>query len=174
MARVFVGIGSNVGDRLAHLALARRGLAQLADTTLVGLSPVYETDPVGPIPQGKYLNAAAEIHTHLTHIRLLEALRRIEQLAGREAIDQRTKWGPRTLDLDLLLYDQQVIRSDQLVIPHPQMHDRWFVIKPLYDLDPNLVHPVLLVTIGQLLQRLPTYDQALANPINQSSGSQAP
>ena len=154
MARVFIGIGSNVADRSAHVALARRELAALPRTRLEAFSPVYETDPVGPIPQGKYLNAAARLETGLDPYDLLDALGAIERAAGRDRRSPQTRWAPRTLDLDILMYDQRVISSDELVVPHPMMHDRWFVLKPLADLDPHAVHPVLQMTVGELLRYL--------------------
>lgn len=152
MARVFIGIGSNVGDRHAHLALTRRALGALPDTRVVGFSEAYETEPVGPVEQGKFLNAAAEIETSLSPQQLLTQLHAIEQQAGRPPEQHRVKWGPRPLDLDILWYDGQVIRTGSLEVPHPRMHERWFVLKPLADLDPNLLHPQLGKTVGQLLE----------------------
>ena len=152
MARVFIGIGTNVGDREANIALARRELAELPATRLTGFSEIYETAPVGPIQQGRFLNAAAQLQTELGPIELLDELRRIEHLAGRTPEAKREKWGPRTLDLDILLWDRRVISHDRLVVPHPLMHERWFVLKPLCDLDPTAVHPVLETTVGQLLE----------------------
>jgi 2-amino-4-hydroxy-6-hydroxymethyldihydropteridine diphosphokinase len=154
MARVFVGIGSNVGDREGYIELARRGLAAIPRTRLVAMSPVYETEPVGPVPQGSFLNAAAELETDLEPFELLRAMREVERAAGREPPDQRMKWGPRTLDLDILLYGERVLSHDDLVVPHPLMHERWFVLKPLADLDPSVVHPLLEMTVGDLLEYL--------------------
>ena len=151
MARVFIGIGSNLGDREAHVRLAHKRLAKLPQTSHVALSPVYETEPVGPVPQDKFLNAAVELDTTLAPESLLDALGAIEAEGERPPHEQRIKWGPRTLDLDILLYDQHVISSDSLVVPHPMMHERWFVLKPLADLDATVVHPVLQMTIGELL-----------------------
>jgi len=141
-------------DREAHLDLARRRLAQMDQTSLIAFSPAYETDPVGPIPQGRFLNAVAELDTTLEPEPLMRSLREIETESGRPATGQRVKWGPRTLDLDILLYDQQVISGDDLVVPHPMMHERWFVLKPLCDLDPRAVHPLLQMTVGELLKYL--------------------
>ena len=152
MTRVFIGIGSNVGDRRGHIELARRELAKLERTELRGFSPVYETEPVGPVAQGAYLNAAAELETRLDPFELLDGLAAIERQAGRLPQDKRVKWGPRTLDLDILLYGDRVISGDELVVPHPMMHERWFVLKPLTDLDPGAVHPLLEMTVGDLLK----------------------
>lgn len=154
MARVFIGIGSNLGDRQAHMELARQQLAQLPDTQLIAFSTIIETQPVSHIPQGKYLNAAAELRTSLSPLELHKALVHIESLAGRPSLSTRLKWGPRTLDLDILLYDDRIISSGPLMVPHPLMHERQFVLKPLAELDPNLVHPILEMTIGELLHYL--------------------
>lgn len=153
MPRVFVAIGTNLGDRHAHVRFAQHALDRLAQTRVIALSQVYETEPIGLAPQGKYLNAVALVETGLVPHRLLDALQRIEYQAGRQPQALRAKWGPRTLDLDILLYDRRVICSDQLVVPHPMMHRRWFVLKPLADLDPTAMHPLLDMTVGQLLAR---------------------
>jgi len=154
MALVFIGIGSNVGDRAAYMRLAQKRLAGLDRTHLVAVSKVYETEPVGPVDQGKYLNAVAKLDTQLDPYELLDALDVIEQEAGRLPRDERVKWGPRTLDLDILLYGSRVISSDELVVPHPMMHERWFVLQPLADLDAAVVHPLLEMTVGELLSYL--------------------
>ena len=152
MARAFIGVGSNLGDRQATLASARQALSRLPQTTLTDWSNVYETEPVGPVEQGKYLNAAAALETALEPAVLLGHLSEIEQRSGRSPQDQRIKWGPRTLDLDVLLFDDLVVSEDDLVIPHPLMHERWFVLKPLADLDAGAVHPLLEMTVGELLK----------------------
>lgn len=155
MARVYVAMGSNLGDRQKRLEAAHAALDALPRTRCLRLSPVYETAAVGgPAGQRDYLNAVAELETSLAARDLLERLQRIEQEAGREPVDQRVRWGPRVLDLDLLLYDDAIIREKGLSVPHPRMHERWFVLKPLTDLAPNLVHPVLGRTIRDLLEQL--------------------
>lgn len=154
MARVFIGLGSNVGDRQAHLEQARAALAALPGTRLVAFSPVYETDPVGPVEQGPFLNAVAELATSLEPAVLRSALVAIETRAGREPVELRQRWGPRTLDLDLLLYDDQVIDTPELSVPHPRLHERVFVLRPLCDLAPEVVHPTLGVTMRELLERM--------------------
>ena len=154
MTEVFVGIGSNVGDRTATIAFARQALDELSQTALVDMSPVYETEPVGPIPQGSYLNAVARLQTSLDPELLLAAMEAIEHQAGRVAPAHRVKWGPRSLDLDILLFGHRIIRNGRLVVPHPRMHERWFVLRPLVDVDPNAHHPVLNATAEQLLAKV--------------------
>ena len=152
MVKAYIGVGSNLGDRETHVRNAEEALTKLPHTQLVAFSPIYENDADSPIPQGPFLNAAAEVHTELHPQDLHEALQEIERRSGRQRADQRVKWGPRTLDLDLLLYGQEVISTDALIVPHPMMHDRWFVLKPLSDLAPNAVHPLLQMTVGSLLK----------------------
>jgi dihydroneopterin aldolase/2-amino-4-hydroxy-6-hydroxymethyldihydropteridine diphosphokinase len=130
--RAFFALGSNLGDRWAYL---RQGLASLPD--VVRVSRVYETEPVGgPEGQGPYLNMVAELRTRLAPEELLEAARRAEAAAGRERAE---RWGPRTLDVDLLLYGDQRISTSELEVPHPRMWERAFVLVPLSDLAPELV-----------------------------------
>jgi 2-amino-4-hydroxy-6-hydroxymethyldihydropteridine diphosphokinase len=163
-ATTYIGLGSNVGDRAGHIRAARHALEALPATRLLAFSPVYETNPVGPIPQGRYLNAAAGLETALAPLDLLAHLTAIEQAAGRPPHPHRIPWGPRTLDLDLLLYDQRVITTAELSIPHPRMHERWFVLRPLADIAPHAVHPVLGQTIRDLLHRLPDAAATGAKP----------
>ncbi|MDP8991801.1 MAG: 2-amino-4-hydroxy-6-hydroxymethyldihydropteridine diphosphokinase [Actinomycetota bacterium] len=133
--RAFLGLGSNLGDRWAHL---RAGVAGVPD--LVGASPVYETAPVGGPPgQGPFLNAVVELDTDLGPRQLLEVCRALEQAAGR---DRAERFGPRTLDVDVLLVGDLVVDESDLTVPHPRMWERAFVLVPLADLAPDLVpHP---------------------------------
>jgi len=149
----YIGIGSNLGDREAHLALARQDLGVLPRTRLTSFSGVYETAPVGPSGQGLYLNAAAELETSLDPVALFGHLQQIERRAGRE---RRRRWEARTLDLDVLLYGGLVVRTTDLEVPHPRLHQRWFALRPLCDLAPDLVHPVLGRSLQQILSDLPT------------------
>ena len=149
MARAYIAIGSNLGDRSAHIALARSQLARLPRTRLITFSRTYETDPLGPPGQGKYLNAAAVLETELQPVELLDGLRDIERQAGRQ---RREKWAARTLDLDLLLYDEQIIDTPDLKVPHPHMHERRFVLEPLAEIAPGAVHPQLNRTVRRLLE----------------------
>jgi 2-amino-4-hydroxy-6-hydroxymethyldihydropteridine diphosphokinase len=132
LRRAFVALGSNLGDRWAHL---RGGLAQLPD--VVAVSPVYETVPVGGPPgQPRYLNLVAELRTPATPRDLLGAAQRAEVAAGRT---REARWGPRTLDVDILLVGELVVDEADLQVPHPRMWERGFVLVPLADLAPELV-----------------------------------
>lgn len=134
--RVFIGLGSNLDEPKTQLAQALKGLSKLGE--LVLLSPIYRSKAVGPGQQPDYLNAVAELLTHLSAEDLLQELHKIEakQLRVREL-----RWGPRTIDLDILLFDDAQIYSEQLTIPHPQLCHRNFVIFPLCDIAPDLILP---------------------------------
>ncbi len=137
--RVFVGLGANLGDPQATLARAVKELAELPRTRLVAVSPLYRSAPMDA--QGPdFVNAVVELGTALTPRELLLALQSIEQAHGRE---RPYHHAPRTLDLDLLLYGQRIVRDPDLVVPHPRLHERAFVLRPLADLAPDLVHPAL-------------------------------
>lgn len=150
--RAYVGLGSNLGDRTAHLLLGLSALSRLPDTHLLRLSPIYETEPVGP-SQPPYLNLVAELETELPPRALLGEMLRIERAQGRE---RRERWGPRTLDLDLLLYGDLVLKEEDLEVPHPRLHQRAFVLVPLLDLLPEGRHPLLGQSFRELLASLDT------------------
>jgi len=148
--RAYVGLGSNLGDRAAYLLLGLSALSRLPKTHLLRLSPVYETAPVGP-PQPPYLNMVAELETELSPKGLLAEMLRVEKALGRE---RRERWGPRTLDLDLLLYGDLVLEEEGLSVPHPRLHERAFVLVPLLDLLPEGRHPLLGQSFAELLASL--------------------
>ena len=135
MTRAFLGIGSNVGDRLAHLQLAVDVLQTVPGVVLVAASPVYETDPVGGPVQDDFLNAVLAIDTSLEPYGLLLVAQAVERAARRVRTEH---WGPRTLDVDILLFGDVQLNEPELTIPHPWMHERAFVLAPLHDLDPAL------------------------------------
>ncbi len=135
---VFVGIGSNLGDRVAHVTFASRELARLPRTRLVSVSPWFSSAPVGPGAQGDYLNGVAELRSSLSPDALLQHLQRIEKAAGRV---RTQRWGARTLDLDLLLHGQHRRQSMRLTLPHPRIAERNFVVFPLCELAPSLRLP---------------------------------
>jgi len=144
----YLALGSNLGDRARSLSTALRRLAGHPDVDLLEVSSVYETDPVGPPPQGAYYNAAAKLRTRLTPLTLLAFFQRIEAESGR--VRNGTRNAARTLDLDLLLYGQEQIGEPGLVVPHPRMQERSFVLEPLAELAPRLQHPALGATIAEL------------------------
>jgi 2-amino-4-hydroxy-6-hydroxymethyldihydropteridine diphosphokinase len=133
----FIGLGSNLGDREGNL---RAALARLAELGEVRASSFRETDPVGVTDQPKFLNAAAELSTDLPARDLLDALLAIERDLGRDRAREE-RWGPRTLDLDLLLYGDDVIDEPGLTVPHPRLAERRFVLEPLHELAPGLLLP---------------------------------
>jgi len=153
MARVFIGIGSNEGDRLANISQAVQRLGSIPGIRVIQMATIYETQPVGGPPQPEFLNTVVELDTALSPHELLRLVKTLEQQLGRLAAAQR--WGPRRIDLDILVYDDQVIQEPQLVIPHAQLHTRRFVLEPLAQLAPELIHPVLGQTIAELLAHLP-------------------
>ncbi len=137
-ADAYIGLGSNLDDPEEQLRSAVLSLQQLPDTTIVRVSSFYRTKPVGPEGQPDYINAVASLHTGLTARQLLEHMQAIENNHGRI---RNTHWGPRTLDLDLLLYDSDIIKEDDLTVPHPEMHKRGFVLFPLCEIAPEISVP---------------------------------
>lgn len=154
--RVFVALGSNLGDRRAHLAEAVRRLGQLAGTTVVAVAPVLETPAMlpseDPTPQPDYLNTVAELRTTLEPLPLLRALKALEQDLGRVVT---TRWAPRVIDLDLVLYGARVLSTDELTVPHPGLATRRFVLEPLCALAPELTHPLGGQRLAELLGSVP-------------------
>jgi len=153
MAIACLGLGSNLGDRRARIDAALAALrADPAVRSVVASDPV-ETDPVGGPPgQGRFLNAAARIETDLAPHDLLAVLKRIERDLGRA--EGGPRWGPRTIDLDLLLYDDLRLETADLVVPHPRFRERRFVLEPLAEVAPDAVDPVTGLTVRALLARL--------------------
>ncbi len=137
--RAYIGIGSNLNDPVAQVQQAISALQTLPDTTLVSTSSLYSGTPMGPADQPDYINAVAGIDTCLSASELLQAMNRIEERQGR--VRQGVQWGPRTLDLDLLLYGDSSIDTPGLTVPHPGMHERDFVIVPLAEIAGNLAIP---------------------------------
>lgn len=152
MTRAFIGLGSNQGDSHQQLDQALTALAELPRSVLIRCSPRYWTAPVGDTDQADFLNAVAELDTALEPQDLLRRMQRIEDDLGRER-DPDRRWGPRTIDLDLLLFGHAVIRNAELVVPHPRMARRAFVLKPLADLVPRLEVPGM-ARVAELLDGL--------------------
>lgn len=148
----FLGLGANLGEPTATLRAAREALAGLPDTRLLACSSLYRTTPVGgPADQPDYLNAVVALATTLPPARLFARCLAVEECFGRR---REERWGPRTLDIDLLLFDGLVLDTPGLVVPHPRLHQRRFVLEPLCELAPRLSHPVLGVSLDRLLAEL--------------------
>ncbi len=147
--QIFIGAGSNLGDRAASIDQAKVLLAK-AGIVIVGSSPVYETPALTRLgaKMPDFLNAVLEVRTDLAPLELLDTLESVERTMGRQ---HKGDWAPRTIDLDLLLYGDMVLQSPRLILPHPGMADRWFVLKPLADLAPDVMHPLKKKTIKELL-----------------------
>lgn len=148
----YVALGSNLGDREAQLKQAIETLRAQSGIRVAAVSTLYETAPVGPPPQGPYLNAAVRLRTRLAPRVLLARLLEIERAAGR--VRGGPRWSARRLDLDLLLHGSLVIDQPGLCVPHPRLHERAFVLEPLAELAPALVHPRLGIRIDELARRV--------------------
>lgn len=150
--QVFLSFGSNLGDRLSFIRAGLSALEEYPGIRIIKISDIIRTEPYGGVEQGDFLNGVLELETLLTPEELLELLHQIEAAAGRERV---IHWGPRTLDLDILFYDKLVLEEKDLVIPHIDLQNRYFVLKPMAEIAPHFRHPVLGSTMIQLLQQLP-------------------
>jgi 2-amino-4-hydroxy-6-hydroxymethyldihydropteridine diphosphokinase len=149
--QVYIGIGSNVGNKRDNFFEAVTRLAKLPDTKVIKESSLYESEPLGDAKEW-YINGAVEIETKFKPEMLLEKFKNIERAMGRKKVKKR--WGARIIDLDILLYDSAVVKKKNLRIPHPEMTSRKFVLIPLSEIAPQAVHPELGVTISELLFKL--------------------
>lgn len=148
----FISLGSNIGNRYDYLVKAIRLLTSYSEIELVDFSSVYETDPVGYKDQGLFLNMVMKIRTAFSAYDLLEVCLRTELELGRK---REIKWGPRTIDLDILLYNQENIETENLYIPHPRMLEREFVLIPLLEIDRDVIIPGAVRPLGHYLNQLP-------------------
>lgn len=162
MALVYIALGSNLGKRLATLERATRQLVEGGNFILVDKSPYYETDPIGPQDQPPFINSVLQLQTDLPPRELLQRLQDIERRLGRQ---RGVQWGPRTIDLDILLYDDIIVKEETLEIPHPRMHRRRFVLEPLCDIAPEVIHPLLGKTAIELLKGLDCEEATVNNTL---------
>lgn len=146
--RVFLGLGSNVGDRFGYLQKAADMVKAVPGVRVVWYSSIYETDPWGNPDQERFYNAVAEIETELSPADLLRFLKEIETRMGRTP--SIVPWSPREIDLDILLYDGLVVSNETVTVPHPHLHDRRFVLVPFREIAPEIVHPVNGMTVEEM------------------------
>jgi 2-amino-4-hydroxy-6-hydroxymethyldihydropteridine diphosphokinase len=147
----FIGLGSNMGKPLDHCREAIEYLKIIKGSHVLRCSSFYRTEPVGFLDQEWFINAVTEIRTSLAAQDLMQELQTIEGRMGRQ---KPVKWGPRIIDLDILLYGQEVILTDILTVPHPELHKRRFVLEPLYEIAPYAIHPAFGVSVAGLMERL--------------------
>ncbi|MCC3359096.1 2-amino-4-hydroxy-6-hydroxymethyldihydropteridine diphosphokinase [Bacillus sp. REN16] len=150
MNTAYIALGTNIGEREDYLHLALKAI-QDQNIKIIDFSSIYETDPVGYEDQDLFLNMVIEVDTGLSAFDLLQVLQNIELTSGRE---RKIRWGPRTLDLDILLYNRDVIETERLIVPHPRMTERAFVLVPLVEINQNLQIPAVTKSISLLLEEL--------------------
>ena len=156
----YISVGSNIGDKLANCQKGVTSLAEAGRCRILAQSRIYATEPVDYEDQDWFVNMVVKLETSLDPFHLLDHIENIQRAAGR--IQDPIRFGPRILDLDIVLYDDRVIESERLVIPHPRMHKRRFVLKPICDIDPSIIHPVLKKEMRALLKRLGDENQKVS------------
>jgi 2-amino-4-hydroxy-6-hydroxymethyldihydropteridine diphosphokinase len=147
----YLGIGSNLGDPVHQCREALREISSLKNVQVLRRSSLYRTEPVGNVSQDWFVNGVLEVRTTFTAQQLIKALQWVEQTLGRVRTE---KWGPRKIDIDILLYGQEIVGTGDLVIPHPEMHKRRFVLVPMNEIAPYVIHPLYGVSMKGLLDRL--------------------
>ena len=147
----YIGVGSNLGDKVHQCEQGLREILRVDRHRLLARSSLYKTQPLGYLDQDWFVNGAIKIETDLEPLELLRSLKEIESRLGRRETFQ---WGPRAIDLDILFFDDEAIQTGELIIPHPHLEERQFVLVPLVEIERHLVHPVLQKTVLQLLENL--------------------
>jgi 2-amino-4-hydroxy-6-hydroxymethyldihydropteridine diphosphokinase len=156
----YISVGSNLGHKLDNCRNGIAALTRTADIRFIDQSPIYRTEPVDYQDQDWFVNCVVKIETDLDPLSLLDFIKSIEHAAGR--VQDTIRFGPRVLDLDIILYDDVVLDDSRLTIPHPRMHKRRFVLKPICDIDPDINHPVLQRTMLSLLENLDEKEQRIS------------
>ncbi|OGP73412.1 MAG: 2-amino-4-hydroxy-6-hydroxymethyldihydropteridine diphosphokinase [Deltaproteobacteria bacterium RBG_16_49_23] len=146
---VYIGIGSNLGDKIAHCEKAISEILNIDRHRLLSRSSLFKTRPIGYTAQDWFVNGVIKLESDLEPHDLFRALKDVESRLGRA---ETFRWGPREIDLDILLYDDRIIQTENLQIPHPHMHERQFVLIPLVEIEPELIHPVLKKSVQNLLK----------------------
>lgn len=156
----YISVGSNIGNKLENCKKGVNLLLRSDSVTLKTQSPFYKTDPVDYLDQDWFINYVIKIETSLNPFELLNRLKSLQKDAGRP--NDAIRFGPRILDLDIILFDDAVINSENLTIPHPRMHKRRFVLKPICDIDPEIIHPVFKKNMKYLLYNMNDEEQEIA------------
>jgi len=151
MSLAYISFGSNLGNRLKNIKRGLQLVSRNRSITITKKSSLYETEPVGYENQGWFLNGVIEIETFVLPHKLLSLIKKVERIMGRK---RRIRWGPREIDLDILLYNQRCVDTPGLIIPHPRMHERGFVLVPLVEIAPRVIHPIFKKSVQQLLAKL--------------------
>lgn len=154
----YIGIGSNMGDSLGNCRQAIQAIGAKKGNRIVACSSFYLTEPVGRKDQNWFVNAVIAVRTNFSPHQLLEFLMNVEKNMGRE---RRERWGPRIVDLDILFYENLICQENNLQIPHPEIAKRRFVLLPLKDIAPHLIHPILGKTVSNLLDELPPGEKVI-------------
>jgi 2-amino-4-hydroxy-6-hydroxymethyldihydropteridine diphosphokinase len=148
VVQVFLGLGSNLGDRQKFIEKAIELLKMESDFVDFKMSSVIETEPIGKTDQGKFLNAVCQFETKLDPRAVFQKIKNIEEKVGKKA---SVEWGPREIDIDFLFYGSEIVIEEDLTVPHPLIQDRLFVLKPMHQIAPHFEHPILGLTIKELL-----------------------
>lgn len=157
-SKAYLGLGSNLGKRLGNIRSAVAALEQVPGIAVIKVSSIYETQPMGNINQPKYLNSVAEVETNLSASELLTSLQRIEKHMGRQRLQ---KWEPRIIDLDILYYDQLIVDTKELSIPHPELAKRAFVLIPLSEIAPDFRDPLSKKKVGEMISGIDIKSQGI-------------
>jgi 2-amino-4-hydroxy-6-hydroxymethyldihydropteridine diphosphokinase len=151
---VYVALGANLGDRERTFAAVVEAIESDPDVDLQRASPIFETEPMGPSGQGAYLNAVVQLDSRIGPVELLRRLKALERSLGRNRDQERIRWGPRVIDLDIIFFGTLQLDTPDLVIPHSEAHLRLFVMAPLAEIAPDFIHPTLSIPVAEIARSL--------------------